>query len=196
VNRPIAFLLMCLSPLAIADNNSSQSSAFGGNAAGGMGGMGGNAAGGSATGIGHGGAGGFGGTGIGNGGTGGTGIGGEAHGGAGGIGQGGIGLGGNGTGGEATNAGNSQSASMNINQERQSPAVFMSAPLPTAPCQATMGGFLSFIGGIGLAGSRTLQECEKRESSRIAYIIGQPKMALELMCMTEYGAKTSACSHK
>jgi hypothetical protein len=184
---------MAFAPLAAADNNSSQSSAFGGNAAGGMGGMGGNAAGGSATGIGQGGAGGLGGTGIGNGGMGGSGFGGEAHGGAGGVGQGGIGLGGNGTGGDATNAGNSQSASMHFDQVRQSPAVFMNAPMPTANCQATMGGFLSFIGGAGFAVSRTLRECELRELSRSAYAIGQVEMAKFVLCKAEEAKDFKGC---
>lgn len=202
--------LLAFAPFAAGDNTSAQSSAFGGNggnAAGGMGGMGGNAAGGSATGIGNGGAGGLGGTGIGNGGAGGlggtgignggaggNGFGGEAHGGAGGVGQGGIGLGGNGTGGDATNAGNSQSASMHIDQVRQSPAVFMNAPMPTANCQATMGGFLSFIGGAGFAVSRTLRECELRELSRSAYAIGQVEMAKFVLCKAEEAKDFKGCA--
>lgn len=101
------------------------------------------------------------------------------------YGAGGVGTG---TGGSSIN-----SQSLHLDQVRQSPAVFMGAPMPTAPCQASIGGFLSFIGGIGLAGSRTLEECEKRESSRIAHSIGETRMAFEIMCMTEYGSKTSSC---
>jgi hypothetical protein len=149
----------------------------GGNAYGGQGGLGGNGYGGDSSSISHGGAGG---------------LGGNGYGGLGGMGgAGGIGQGGNGTGGNASNTGNSQS--FHYDQVRQSPSVFMGAPMPTGPCQASLGGFLSFIGGVGLAGSRTLEECEKREASRIAYSIGQQQMALEIMCMTEYGAKTSVC---
>lgn len=164
-----------------ADNQNVQASANGGNATGGTG-IGGTASGfGGAGGVGNG----FGGTGgVGHGGLGGTGEGGHA--------EGGIGHGGDATGGEATNAGNAQSLS--THQVRQSPAVFMGAPAPTAPCQASLGGFLSFIGGIGLAGSRTLEECEIRESGRIAHAIGQPEMAKEIVCMGKYAAKTRACS--
>lgn len=147
------------------------------------GGAGGNSSSISQGGNGFGGAGGLGGSG-GDGGMGG-------HGGNGNGGLGGAGGIGTGTGGNASNAGNAQS--FHIDQVRQSPAVFMGAPMPTAVCQATMGGFLSFIGGAGFAASRTLQECEKREASRTAYGIGQAQMALEIMCMTEYGSRTSAC---
>ena len=114
------------------------------------------------------------------------GIGGTAYGGIGG--SGGIGTG---TGGAANNAGNSQS--LHFDQVRQSPAVFMGSPAPTAPCQASMGGFLSFIGGIGLAGSRTLEECEIRESARIAHAVGQPHMAREILCMGKYASLTRSC---
>jgi hypothetical protein len=69
----------------------------------------------------------------------------------------------------------------------------MSAPMATAPCQASMGGFLSFIGGIGLAGSRTLEECEIRESARIAHAVGQPNMAREILCMGKYASQTREC---
>ncbi len=106
-------------------------------------------------------------------------------------GEGGVGLG---TGGTAMNTGNEQS--LHIDTPRQSPAVFMNVPAPTAVCQATLGGFLSFIGGIGLAGSRTLEECEMRESSRLAYSIGQGVIALEILCMTKYGSQTSVCKKK
>jgi hypothetical protein len=168
----LSISLVGLSPIAASDNSHSQSSANGGDA----------------TGIGNGGAGGAGGTGIGNGGMGGSGFGGEAHG--------GVGQGGSGTGGAATNAGNNQSASMHFDQVRQSPAVFMGAPMPTAPCQASMGGFLSFIGGIGLAGSRTLEECEIRESARISHAIGAQKMAMEILCMGKYASRTAECKDK
>jgi hypothetical protein len=165
--------IMALSPLASADNTSAQSSAFGG----------------------EGGAGGAGGTGIGNGGMGGVGFGGNAQGGTGlgGLGQGGIGQGGIGQGGAATSEGSNQSSNVHFDQIRQSPSVFMGAPMPTAPCQASMGGFLSFIGGIGMAGSRTLEECEIRESSRIAHAVGEQKMAKEILCMGKYASQTSQC---
>lgn len=170
-----------------ADNQNAQASAnggAGGSASGvgnGFGGAGGVGHGGDSSSVSHGGAGGVG---NGFGGAGGVGEGGHAEGGT------GIGHGGDGTGGEANNAGNT----LQTNQVRQSPAVFMGAPAPTAPCQASLGGFLSFIGGIGLAGSRTLEECEIRESSRIAHAIGQPQMAREIVCMGKYAAKTRACN--
>jgi hypothetical protein len=178
--RIVLMIALLASPQVWADNQHAQATANGGT-------------GGNATGIGHGGLGGtasgFGGAGgIGGagglGGLGGIGQGGEGHGGLGGA-------GGVGQGGTATNDGNSQGVS--IDQPRQSPSVFMGAPAPTAPCQASMGGFLSFIGGIGLAGSRTLEECEVRESSRIAHAIGQPDMAKEIICMGKYASKTRAC---
>jgi hypothetical protein len=108
--------------------------------------------------------------------------------------MGGAGGNGTGTGGNASNAGNSQA--MHFDQVRQSPAVFMGAPMATAPCQASMGGFLSFIGGIGLAGSRTLEECELRELSRIAYSIGQPAMALHVLCKAKYASDFEGCGKK
>lgn len=145
----------------------------------GMGGAGGSA---SSVGNGYGGMGGAGGLGgIGQGGdstaTGGTGIGhggagGEAHGGTGGIGQGGA----------ATNAGNNQSASMHFDQVRQSPSVLMTSPMPTAVCQATAGGFLSFIGGAGFGMSYTLDQCEIREEARSLVGMGRPDLALQVMC--------------
>ena len=161
ISAALSASIMILSPLAIADNSSAQSSAFGG----------------------EGGLGGSGGTGIGNGGMGGTGIGGEAHGGAGGVGQGGA----------ATSEGSNQTSIVQFDQVRQSPSVFMGAPMATAPCQASMGGFLSFIGGIGLAGSRTLEECEIRESARISHAVGEQKMAREILCMGKYASRTSQC---
>ena len=114
-------------------------------------------------------------------------VGGKAYGGAGGNGFGGMG----GTGGDAAGASNN----VQFDQVRQwpSPSVLMSAPMPTAPCQASIGGFLSFIGGAGFAYSRTLQECEKRETARMAWSIGQSDMAKELICMTEYGSQTTQC---
>jgi hypothetical protein len=133
---------------------------------------------------GAGGLGGAGGTGIGNGGTGGNGFGGEAHGGAGGIGQGGA----------ASNAGNNQSSSMHFEQIRQSPAVFMSAPMPTAVCQATAGGFLSFIAGAGFAASFTLSACEVREEARSLVGMGRPDLALKVMCRNaQYTSQLDEC---
>jgi hypothetical protein len=169
--------LLSLSPIASSDNSSAQ----GGN---GFGGDGGTAFGGSSSSISQGGNG-FGGMG-GQGGAGGLG----GDGGAGGTGYGIGGAGGIGTG-TGGNASNSQS--LHFDQVRQSPAVFMGAPMATAPCQASMGGFLSFIGGIGLAGSRTLEECEIRESARISHAIGQPKMAKQIICMGKYASQTREC---
>lgn len=119
--------------------------------------------------------------GIGQGGSGGTGIG---NGGTGGLGQGGA----------ATNEGNHQSASMNFDQVRQSPSVFMNAPMPTAVCQATAGGFLSFIGGAGFGMSYTLNQCEVREEARTLVGLGRPDLALKIMCMNaKYTSQLPQC---
>ena len=162
ISAALSASIMILSPLAIADNSSAQSSAFGG----------------------EGGLGGSGGTGIGNGGMGGTGIGGEAHGGAGGVGQGGA----------ATSEGSNQTSIVQFDQVRQSPSVFMGAPMPTAVCQATAGGFLSFIGGVGLAASFTLSQCEIREEARSLVGMGRPDLALQVMCMNaKYTSQLKEC---
>lgn len=161
--------IMSLSATAHADPSSSQSSAFGGSGYGGSAtGLGGTA---SAIG-GEGGAGGLGG-----------------YGGLGGIGGAG-GMGGNGAGGTG---GQGTGGQIDIDTPRQSPAVFLNVPAPTAACQATIGGFLSFIGGIGLAGSRTLEECEMRETARLSYAIEQKEIALEILCMTTHASKTRHC---
>lgn len=177
MRKLLLITLLCFAKQAPADNASAQASSVSQGSTSSSISNGGVGYGGNSSGIGYGGAGGDGG--IGNGGMGGMG----------GLGVGGSG--GNGTGGAANNAGNHQSFS--IDTPRQSPAVFMAAPPPTAVCQASMGGFLSFIGGIGLAGSRTLEECEMRESARLAHSIGQNQIALEIMCMTKYGSRTSVC---
>lgn len=145
--------------------------------------IGGSGYGGAASAIGHGGAG-FGGdsSSISHGGDGGAG-------GSGGTGAGGIGQGGNGAGGSASSTGQS----VHFDQIRQSPSVFMSAPAPTGPCQASRGGFFSFIGGAGLAYSSTLDECEIREESRIAAGIGQPEMAKAILCMAKYASRLEEC---
>ncbi len=115
--------------------------------------------------------------------------GGGGMGGAGGVGLGGAG--GVGLGGAASNDGNSQSTT--YEQVRQSPGVFMNAPAPTAPCQASRGGFLSFIAGAGIAYTETLEECEIRETSRIAHGVGQAQIAKEVLCMGKYARLTAAC---
>lgn len=182
MKKILLIVLLCFTRSAMADNVSAQASSVSQGSASSSISHGGIGYGGSASSVSNGGSG-YGG----EGGEGGIGYGGM--GGTGGLGMGGNG--GNGTGGAANNAGNSQSFS--IDTPRQSPAVFMAAPPPTAVCQASLGGFLSFIGGIGLAGSRTLEECEMRESARLAHSIGQNQIALEIMCMTKYGSRTSVC---
>lgn len=117
------------------------------------------------------------GVGIGQGGVGGTGLGGE--GGAGGIG---------GAGGVS-----SASQSYNVEAIRQSPSVFMNAPAPTAPCQATAGGFVSFIAGGGFAASYTLEQCEIRETARIAHGIGEQAMARKILCKAEFAKDLEEC---
>lgn len=116
--------------------------------------------------------------------------------GAGGVGLGMGGLGGEGgtglgTGGTAMNTGNSQSTT--YDQVRQSPSVFINTPMPTGPCQASRGGFLSFIGGAGIAYSETLSECEVRETARIAHGIGQAEMAKAIICQAKYAKDTPQC---
>ena len=100
-----------------------------------------------------------------------------------------------GTGGNNQNSGNqSTSFSSTSTTSHQAPNVSMSSMFPTAPCQAVLSAGFSFIGAGGAAaGSRTLDECEKREAARIAAGIGQGAMALEIMCMGEYASKTSQC---
>jgi len=99
------------------------------------------------------------------------------------------------TGGTNQNSGNqSTSFSSTSTTSHQAPNVSMSSMFPTAPCQAVLSAGFSFIGAGGsAAGSRTLDECEKREAARIAAGIGQGAMALEIMCTGEYAAKTSRC---
>ncbi len=178
----VAIEAFCQSPI---NNSVGSASSIG------YGGSGGSA---SSIGNGYGGMGGAGGLGgIGYGGdstaTGGTGIG---HGGEGGNGFGGTG--GIGQGGAANNAGNSLSTSIQYDQVRQSPAVFMSAPMPTAVCQATAGGFLSFIAGAGFAASFTLDQCEIREEARSLVGIGRPDLALRVMCgNAKFTSKLAEC---
>jgi hypothetical protein len=113
------------------------------------------------------------------------------------VSQGGTGFGGaggigTGTGGNASNTGNSQS--LHFDQIRQSPAVFMGAPMPTAVCQATAGGFLSFIAGAGFAASFTLQQCEIREEARSLVGLGRPDLALRVMCANaKYTSQLEEC---
>ena len=173
----MALWLSAYSKGACADNTAISSESHSSASSAAAGGAGGNA-----TGIGmvlggdsQGGAGGAGGAG---------GVGGVGHGGTGGTGQGGA----------AYNTGSGNAQNLNFEQQRQSPAVFMQAPMPTAACQASVGGFLSFIGGAGFAYSRTLRECEIREASRLAYSINQSAMAKELICMGEYASQTKACA--
>lgn len=181
----LTVFLLSISSIASSDNSSAQSSAIGqgGNAYGGTGGVGfggDGGAGGSSSSISHGGNG-FGGQG------GAGGLGGTAYGGIGGAG--GIGTG---TGGNASNAGNSQS--LHFDQVRQSPAVFMGAPMPTAVCQATAGGFLSFIGGAGFAASFTLAQCEIREEARSLAALGRPDLGLKIMCASaKYTSQLDEC---
>lgn len=136
------------------------------------------------------GAGGSGGSG-GSGGAGGLG----GSGGAGGLG--GTGLGGlGGLGGAATSVasvaqGNSQNVT--LNPGTHSPAIMAPAMWPTAPCQGTTSIGLSFIGGAAFGTSRTLDQCEIREAARVAHGLGEVAMSREIICMSQYAAKTSQC---
>ena len=87
----------------------------------------------------------------------------------------------------------------------QAPSFGFGAMFPTAPCQATLGAGFSFMfGGGAAAGSRTLAECEKRETIRSGvdmirnaptpeYAAEQATANREVFCMTEYGGKTGMC---
>lgn len=188
MNRQILLITVAFAcDPACADNVSAQASAQGG----------------SSSSVSNGGTGyGYGGSGVGYGGTGGSsssishggegGSGGNGFGGMGGVG--GIGQGGSAVGGNATNTGNVQS--LNFDQVRQSPAVFMSAPMPTAVCQATAGGFLSFIGGLGVAASFTLDQCEIREEARALAGLGRPDLGLKIMCASaKYTSQLEECKN-
>ena len=69
----------------------------------------------------------------------------------------------------------------------------MNAPAPTAPCQATAGGFASFIAGVGFAASYTLEQCEIRETARIAHGIGEQTMARKILCKAEFAKDLEEC---
>jgi hypothetical protein len=83
--------------------------------------------------------------------------------------------------------------------KHQAPSFGFGAMFPTAPCQATLGaGFSFLLGGGAAAGSRTLEQCELRETIRTTihmnqYGIDTGDAAIELLCMTEHGAKTTLC---
>lgn len=96
-------------------------------------------------------------------------------------------------GGSSSANGNGAGNTTSFDQVRQSPSVFMNTPAPTAPCQATAGGFVTFIAGGGFAASYTLEECEIRESARIAHGVGQAQMAKEIMCMGKFAKLTLSC---
>jgi hypothetical protein len=106
----------------------------------------------------------------------------------------------NATGGDAvaTNMGNNQNVNFQYGggtHERNAPAVFMGSLFPTAPCQGTANGFLSafVFGGVGGGMSFTLEQCEIREEARVAYGIGQPEIAKEILCMAKYASQTKFC---
>ena len=191
MNPLLGSLLVIVPAEAFGQSGGNITNSVGSASAVGMGGAGG--LGGNASSIGQGGAGGLGGIGyggdasaLGGNANAGGGDGGSGYGGAGGIGQGGA----------ANNAGNHQSSSMQFEQIRQSPSVFMNTPMPTSPCQETMGGFLSFIGGAGFALSKRERECELRELSRAAYAIGQPRMAFHVLCKAEHAQDFEGCKER
>lgn len=95
---------------------------------------------------------------------------------------------------DAINYGNNQTINFE-GAHRNSPSVLMGSLFPTAPCQATINGFLSafIFGGVGAGTSYTLEQCEMREEARIAYGIGQHEMAKEILCMAKYAKETEVC---
>jgi len=182
----VALILLAAIPKAYGDNNAI-SNVNTNSSMGGAGGMGGSATGG--TGIGHGGQGG-------TGGSGGHATGGSSSSTA--------------TGGDSdvsvqavsgnVTGGNSSSTSSPNNSQaityetvRQSPSVFLTAPHPTAVCQGSLGFFATFIGGLGFSTSHTLEECEKRETARVAFGIDQPAIAKQVLCMTKFASQTTEC---
>jgi hypothetical protein len=94
-------------------------------------------------------------------------------------------------------SGNAVSSGGNVSMHtpRQAPSVFMSAPMPTAPCQATAGGFLSLFifGGAGLNGSYTLDECLIKEEARHWVSVGDLTIAKKVLCMAKFSKTLPEC---
>jgi len=99
---------------------------------------------------------------------------------------------GNATGG---NGGNAVGGNVSFSNPHQAPSVFMSAAMPTAPCQAPMGGFLSLFifGGAGVNGSMTLDECLIAETARMWMNVGDRDTAAEVLCKSKHSESTIRC---
>jgi hypothetical protein len=103
----------------------------------------------------------------------------------------------------ANNAGNSQSVggqSVTINEAdipddvtvRQAPTMIVSAPNATVSCYKTFGGSLSgILGGAGFSGGRIDEQCEFRETVRIAAAVDKDG-AVNMLCLSQmYAAANS-----
>jgi len=99
---------------------------------------------------------------------------------------------------QLTSSGNASGGSggnVSFSNPHQAPSVFMSAAMPTAPCQAPMGGFLSLFifGGAGVNGSMTLDECLIAETARMWMTVGDRDTASEVLCKAKHSADTIRC---
>lgn len=103
----------------------------------------------------------------------------------------------------ANNAGNSQSVggqSVTINEAeipddvtvRQAPTMIVSAPNATVSCYKTFGGSLSgILGGAGFSGGKIDEQCEFRETVRIAAAVDRDG-ATNMLCLSQMYAAANA----
>lgn len=91
--------------------------------------------------------------------------------------------------------GNAVGGNVSMHMPHQAPAMFMPAPPPTAPCQATIGGVLSLFifGGVGGNGSYDLQWCRILEEARLWVANGDRDTAAEVLCQSKYSENTIRC---
>lgn len=103
----------------------------------------------------------------------------------------------------ANNAGNSQSVggqSVTINEAdipddvtiRSAPSMMVTAPNATVSCYKTFGGSLSgILGGAGFSGGRIDEQCEFRETVRIAAAVDR-EGAVNMLCLSQMYAAANA----
>lgn len=71
---------------------------------------------------------------------------------------------------------------LNVEAVRNAPDVLA---YPTAPCRVAIGGSAAFAGfGGGLSGSVADENCQRIETSRQLYNLGQRDAALQIMCLS------------
>jgi hypothetical protein len=93
-------------------------------------------------------------------------------------------------GGSASNGSQQNSQSFALKTPHLAPAVFAPAAYPSAPCRVSLSGGFSFLtGGGAFGGSRMDHECDKRETARSFFDIGQSGAALEILCTTKAAKK-------